>query len=102
MMDDSFGGGQILLYLTIGALAVLVFMIFVIRVGLKNSKGEDLMETPPPEELLDKAAAGERISILPERPDVVVDVAPSVLNPERPKDDAIGELTSKAPAPDKA
>ena len=82
-MDD-----QLMLIMTIAAVVVLVLMIVVIRIGLRGSQADSLMDVPPPEELLDKAAAGERIAILPERPDVKVENAPSVLNPERPKDDA--------------
>lgn len=91
-MDD-----QLLLFLTIGGFVILLLMIVVIRIGLKRSDGDDLMDVPPPEELLDKSAAGQRISILPERPDVVVAKAPSVLNPERPKDDAAAAATAAEP-----
>ncbi len=88
-MDD-----QLLLFLTIGGLVILLLMVVVIRVGLKNSGADDLMDVPPPEDMLDKSAAGQRISILPERPDVVVEKAPSVLNPERPKDDTATDVAA--------
>lgn len=86
-MGDLFDNDSLLLWLTIGGVIILVAILFIIRTGVKNSRADDLRAAPPPEDLND-IAAGERVAILPERPDVVVENAPSVLNPDRPKDDA--------------
>jgi len=99
-MGDLFENDGLLLWLTIGGVIILIVMLFVIRAGVKASRSDALMAAPPPEDLND-IAAGERVAILPERPDVVVENAPSVLNPDRPKDDAItGGLNKREIAPE--
>lgn len=82
------------------ALLLLAFIIFIIRIGMKGSR--DNLISPPSEEELKGKSPGERTALLPERPDVTVDAAPSVLNPDRPKDDGVAASAAgagKSPRP---
>ncbi len=77
MSDD------ILLIVTIAASAILIFMLVIIRIGLKGSRERDLL-SPPPLEDLAAGEAGMRVAVLPERENMDLEEPERVADPHAP------------------